>query len=234
MRHVLSSLAIVASVFLVGCTVRATALRDVTLAHQWTAPEDQQRKTPVLLFPFDDLRGATFMTSTPLWPIWNRWNYRYPEASYVLRGSGVGGDTALVGDIAHSMPALLARALRDSRVTPNVNVLDEVSRDADLKAYPVHLRGRVKTWSCEDAMNSLPGVLLGYVGIPFGKRTMRANFEMDVIQSKTGKVLATHVYKDRRSQPFSLYYNLENGQTLALETLDTVVRAMVEDIAKDI
>jgi hypothetical protein len=217
-----------------GCAVRATELRNVTLARTWSASADQQTSAKVLVFPFDDARGATYSDAFAVPMLYHEWQYQYPESTYILKGSSSGmGRTALVGDLGTSLPYILAKQLRESRVANQVNVLHELPYNSNLQSYAFHIRGRILEWSCEDRMNVIPGVILGYIGVPFGVRTMRAKFEVDLIESKSGKVTATHAYKDERSEPFSLYYNLQSGQELALETLDTTISAMVKDLAKD-
>jgi hypothetical protein len=223
-----------------GCAVKAAQLKDLSLPPRTeVVSSSKQSDARVLIGEFQDLRGENYarVSPTTVIPVVDFFHIGitayYPESNGSIWTTEGGRRTVMVGSIPQAFPHVLAREIREAKVTPHATPSEDLNVTSESSQFDYRLSGQLRRTSVTSDFNPFPGAVLALFGAPYGVGT----FRMEVTTELTrigGDVVAEHTYEVRDALLVGLYYNLDYGHRGFVNGLEEVTDAIIVDLAADL
>lgn len=225
--------ALVGALLLGGCSIKMIPTRDLSLARPSAVEEVE---TSILFKHLVDERGNELRHNSPVSFIpgpnlfYTSSTNRYPDLTAVLVGFDGDRTTTVVGNLGRAMPFLLEEQIRDSRLTTNTAVLEQLGYTRRPNDFDYIVEGRMVRSDVRTEANPIPLGVLSFFGAPFIFATGHLSVELDIRETATNQVVFTKTYDWSGKRAAGLYYNLGYARSLLEAGLEDIVHQAVDDI----
>jgi len=222
---------------LAGCSIKMIPTRDLSLARP---SQIEELETSILFKQLVDERGNELRHNSPVNFIpgpnlfYTSGTNRYPDLTAVLVGFDGDQTTTVVGNLGTAMPYLLESQIRDSRLTTNTAVFEQLGYSRRPNDFDFIVEGRMVRSDVRTEANPLPLGALSFIGAPFIFATGHIELELDVRETGTNRVVHTETYTWSGKRVAGLYYGLGYARSLLETALEDITSRAVVDIREAI
>ncbi len=229
----MSRMMAVGLVLLTGCSIKMIPTRDLSLARPKSVEEVE---TSVLFKHLVDERGNELMHNSPINFVpgpnlfYLSGTNRYPDLTAVLVGFDGDRQTTVVGNLGRALPYLLESQVRDSRLTTDTAVLEQLGHTRRPNDFAYIVEGRMVRSDVRSEINPVPLGVLSIVGAPFVFSTAHVELELQIRETSTNEIVRSETYSWSGKRATGLYYNLGYARSMLEEALEDVLHRAVVDI----
>jgi hypothetical protein len=184
----------------------------------------------VVVGPFVDARGGEFGWERRI-PVADFFHHsslvNYPESAGVLRGWERHGPFQVTGSLDGALPSLLAQAMEQMRLAPQVAVATQPN-GADYFVTGRLVRSALRTDS-----SPIAAVVGAVFGVPFKVFHFDLEYEIEVWDARVPyQPIFRRSYSAREKRVMGLYYNHDAAYSLLRGSLEETLPQAVRDVAQ--